>query len=875
MALTAALLVAPTFAQESGEAQNLSWVTPAEGSDWSTGLPDFNPGDNVTFGTNATNESVTLDQDVQAGALTIEGDYTLNGNGTLTADAITVAEGGTLTLGKKTITSARYVRLHITKRTASGNYADGIAVAEVALFKGGEQLSWDGATATVTNYSTHPAANLINGNLNDKWMWTAGTTFSVDLTFDAGAGKIFEFDGYNLASADQNGRNPTAWELQVSNDGSSYTTVDSRTYEDAVATAWATKSWIFEEPLGVTNPNIDFPVAESITVNGAWVIDASSAYTLPAISGTGTVVKTGTGTLSLNSGTVVEPTLHIQAGTLSLPSTSSSGHGTVYTDVPNLIVEGGATLAVPQWATNVRDAEASFTLRDNAIFSFANGNGYDNRDIAPKFLIEKDGTSPASIRGSSLGDNAKLTGGISGKGLVLFEQGGNSGYTVSGVIADGADGKLAVKVNDTNSTITFSGANTYTGGTEIMTGLTVSNADALGRGSVSIAEGGTLTVSGSTLNVYGAIKNAGTIAGAITLQEGASIDASAGAVAFDSLSIAEGVTIPVTLPADVAVGTELVKWTTGSADASAFSAELDAGLALAVEGTTLKVVEGAPTGDLTWVNGAGDWTTGLPGYAEGANVTFGANTETGAENVVVPSETPAAGAVTVSGDYTLAAENFGADSLAVTADGSLTLLGQPISARYVTFMPLSAGTISEFTLYLHGKEVNLEGMTIGGVDSAVNAVDGSFGTETALAQGTFIQIDAGEGKTISFDSYNVAAGVDVSTFPGLWYLLAGSTQTPNLQTDIKALVSMADEEAPVAGAYLWEKPRALSGSAGSTLAITDTVTIAELLVAMAPSPPRPLTSPRVRPSSPRVLVTSPSRLSKSSVPRNWCSMCPR
>ena len=141
-------------------------------------------------------------------------------------------------------------------------------------------------------------------------------------------------------------------------------------------------------------------------------------------------------------------------------------------------------------------------------------------------------------------------------------------------------------------------------------------------------------------------------------------------------------------------------------------------------------------------------------------------------------------------------------------------------------MPLSTGTISEFTLYLNGKEVDLEGMTIGGVDSAVNAVDGSFGTETALTQGTFIQIDAGEGKTISFDSYNVAAGADAAKFPGGWYLLAGSTQTPNPQTDMKALVSMADEEAPVAGAYLWETPRALSGSTGSNLAITDKVTVA-------------------------------------------------
>lgn len=1027
-------------------AQDLEWTTPAEGTDWSDGLSGFKPGDNATFGTNEANESVTLDQDILAGAVTVSGDYTLNGSGALSADTVTVAEDGTLTLGKETLTSARYVRLHITKRTASGNNADGIAVAEVALFKGGEQLSWEGATAIATSTSgTHPAANLINGNLNDKWMWTAGTTFSVDLTFDAGAGKTFEFDGYNLATADQNGRNPTVWELQVSNDGTSYTTVDTRTYEDEVATAWATKSWIFEAPLALSNPVFgdvaitvaegvtvngaltaaggivgdvtfgetgtlkltagtflmisgvvtaqeggvaldtsavmaegyvgqtvlvaqkglsftgvpegfvvnevqmtdvlsqyilaknapfpwkatltgdttwikatwtaangvtvdpaqwmvtyapsvsveltvesettlsDLPVAvgaitikgtapltlsggplhtssltveagaelhtdtaqfvvtalndatpASVTVNGTWVMNASSGYTLPAISGTGTVVKTGTGTLSLNSGTVVEPTLHIQAGTLSLPSTSGNGYGDFYTDVPNVIVEGGATLSVPQWATNVKDAEATFTLRNNAIFSFANGNSYDNRDIAPKFLIENDGTSPTSFRGSSNGDNTKLTGGISGKGLILFEQGGSNGYTVSGVIADGADGTLAVRVNDTNSTITFSGANTYTGGTEIMTSLTVSNADALGRGPVSIAEGGTLTVSGTTLNVYGAIKSAGTIAGAIALQEGASIDASAGAVTFDTLSVAEGATIPVALPADVAVGTELATWTTGPADAVAFSADLAAGLALAVDGTTLKVVEGTPSGDLTWVTGSTDWTTGLPGYTEGANVTFGPNTETGAENVVVPADTPAAGAVTVSGDYALGAENFGADSLAVTADGSLTLLSQPISARYVTFKPLMGGTISEFTLYLNGKEVDLSGMTLNSmsVTDAAQAVDGSIDSEAVFGQGegmqeTFIQIDAGEGRLISFDSYNVAAGATPTAFPLYWYVLARDTNDVTVDldhpyTDIVGLQTPPTE----AATYVWAEPRALSGSTGSNLAITDTVTVA-------------------------------------------------
>lgn len=1036
-------------------AQDLTWATPTEGSNWSAGLPDFKPGDNATFGTNAANESVTLDQDILAGAVTVAGDYTLNGNGALTANTVTISEDGTLTFGAANFASARYVRWSPTARTTTGDNTDqGVALAEFGLYWFGERVDMTGATVTATQAQSvgtgsnrHEAAYLLDGNLSTKWYWfSAPATFTnCSITFDAGEGQAFVFDAYNLAMADQNGRNPREWKLEISNDNSTWTLLDQQSFTTEEANTWTPKTWLDEAFQVGQVRNVAITVAEGVavngaltaaggivgnvtfgetgtlklaagkylmvdgevtaqeggialdtsavmvegyagqtflvaqsgltfanlpegfvvnevpltgaislyilakdapfpwkatlsgdttwlgatwtdangapvdpalwtvtyapsvsveltvdsettlsdlsgavgavtvkgaapltlsggsfntasltidagaelrtdtaqfrvlalneetpasaTVNGTWVMNASSGYTLPAISGAGTIVKTGTGTLSLGRGTVVAPTVRVEEGVFALAS------GDAYADIPNVEVVGDAIFGVDQWNNAITDAEATIFLIDGGAIRLQNGNGIDNhanRKITAVVVVDNDGTveKAARILGSSNGNSSNFAGGISGKGTLLFTEGSTNGYSIREVgVADGLDGVLKLRVADANSDgvgdkgaarITFAVDSTYTGGTEIVNLLHVAAADALGKGPVTIEATGKLVVdNGTTLNVYGSIKNAGTIEGAIALQDGASIDASAGAVAFDALSVAEGVTIPVTLSAEVAVGAELATWATGTVDAAAFSAELPAGLALAVDGTTLKVVEGAPAGDLTWKNGSADWATGLPGYAAGANVTFGANES--AENVVVPADTPAAGAVTVSGDYALGAENFDADSLAVTTDGSLTLLSQPISARYVTFMALSAGNISEFTLYLNGKEVDLEGMTIGGVDSAVNAVDGSFGTETALTQGTFIQIDAGEGKTISFDSYNVAAGADVSTFPGGWYLLAGSTQTPNLPADIKALVSMADEEAPVAGAYLWETPRALSGSTGSKLSVANTVTIAGTL----------------------------------------------
>ena len=1037
-------------------AQDLTWATPTEGSNWSAGLPDFKPGDNATFGTNAANESVTLDQDILAGAVTVAGDYTLNGNGALTANTVTISEDGTLTFGAANFASARYVRWSPTARTTTGDNTDqGVALAEFGLYWFGERVDMTGATVTATQAQSvgtgsnrHEAAYLLDGNLSTKWYWfSAPATFTnCSITFDAGEGQAFVFDAYNLAMADQNGRNPREWKLEISNDNSTWTLLDQQSFTTEEANTWTPKTWLDEAFQVGQVRNVAITVAEGVavngaltaaggivgnvtfgetgtlklaagkylmvdgevtaqeggialdtsavmvegyagqtflvaqsgltfanlpegfvvnevpltgaislyilakdapfpwkatlsgdttwlgatwtdangapvdpalwtvtyapsvsveltvdsettlsdlsgavgavtvkgaapltlsggsfntasltidagaelrtdtaqfrvlalneetpasaTVNGTWVMNASSGYTLPAISGAGTIVKTGTGTLSLGRGTVVAPTVRVEEGVFALAS------GDAYADIPNVEVVGDAIFGVDQWNNAITDAEATIFLIDGGAIRLQNGNGIDNhanRKITAVVVVDNDGTveKAARILGSSNGNSSNFAGGISGKGTLLFTEGSTNGYSIREVgVADGLDGVLKLRVADANSDgvgdkgaarITFAVDSTYTGGTEIVNLLHVAAADALGKGPVTIEATGKLVVdNGTTLNVYGAIKSAGTIEGAIALQDGASIDASAGAVAFDALSVAEGVTIPVMLPAEVAADTVLATWATGPAEAAAFSAELADGLALAVDGTTLKVVASAPVGDLMWDNGAGDWATGLPDYVAGANVTFGANEST--ENVVVPADTPVAGDVIVSGDYALGAENFGAASLVVTETGSLTLLSQPISARFVTFMALSAGNISEFTLYRDGEPVNLEGMAVSGVESAANAVDGSTETDVSFGQArAFIQIDAGEGKTISFDSYNVAAGADASKFPGGWYLLAGSTQTPTLQTDMKELMGMDGVEAPAAGAYLWEKPRALSGSTGSKLSIEGTATIAGTL----------------------------------------------
>lgn len=313
------------------------------------------------------------------------------------------------------------------------------------------------------------------------------------------------------------------------------------------------------------------------TIDGTLTYDVAFGSTaLPNFAGSGTLVKTGAGTLTLASDTEVAPMVVVRGGTLNLPSAST--WGTVYPKLPDIVAEGEGVVALPEAMGSITDAGATITLRNGGVFRFANGNSWSGRPIACAFRVENEGVAHASFQGSYNGNQATVTGSISGHGLAVFEQGQSNAHTISGVISDDTEGRGALKLKfaDDNSAITVSGDNTYTGGTEIASAVTVRNANALGKGAVTVVAGKTLTVaSGTTLNVHGALGGVGTVAGAVHLAEGASVDAS-GATAEACLTLNGTLTaagaVPVTLPAEVAHGTRLLAWT-AAPEAVAFTAD--------------------------------------------------------------------------------------------------------------------------------------------------------------------------------------------------------------------------------------------------------------------------------------------------------------
>ena len=996
---------------EYGAPIGLAWETPAEGSDWAAGFAGFAAGADVRFGANEAGEPVTLPEVVSAGWVDVLGDYALSGAGALTAESVTVEPGATLTLGTGKAVRARYLRLTITDRTTGGEHNDGVALADLALTLGGVRLPWPaGTTITASQAQTngsHHAEDILDGDLGTKWLWTTDTFSACTLTLDAGAGRSFAFDGYTLAMADQNGRNPRAWTLEMSADGADWKPLDTQDFDNETALAWTPSAWLGEtlsvsaEPsegpfvLGIPEPgrldvfgtlagqglvlgdvrfyegsvlvadgvsvptlageavgtvalrvevegetflpvlhaaqagiafvapegyevrHVDgtywlvpaltepfsatvsgeatwmeagwadtagvpvdaaqwpyLPIAErvvevtagaegatlrtdptvtqvgaftvkpsehtltlagdatlapqALTVEGALAAspdtltlpsggeiagtltyDVSGSVALPALSGSGTLVKTGSGTLTLNDGTAVSPTIEVRGGTLALPSISE--WGTVYGSIPNLIAAGEGRVYVSGWAGSITDTDATILLRDGGCLEFINGNAAfppNWRPIAAPIVIENDGSAPASIRGSAYGGGTHLTGGISGHGTLVFEMGDSSSYDIRCAITE-EGGTLKVRYADTNSTIYNLQAASYSGGTEVASRVDVRDPEVFGTGPVSIEAGGSLIIDTSAnaenvLNVHAAYGNAGAVSGTVNLCEGASL--TVGTAVFDKVTVAEGVVVPVAGLPEVPYDVQVVAWSEGPDSAERFEVEgvpEDCTLVVEADGLWVRAREVA---DVEWAtpDAGGAWAEGLPGFRPVDNAIFGANSSAQVP-VAIAGDTTAA-AVTVAGDYAFTGTGtLTADTL--TVEGSLTLpLGTPQSVRYVRLVPTARTTtgnntndgvaLAEFQLLLDGVPVDWpEGTAITATKAqntqnkhyAEDILDGDLTTKWYWtdAGATFndctLTIDVGEGNTVSFNGYRLAMADQNGRNPRTWAVEVsadGSLWTP-------------------------------------------------------------------------------------------------
>lgn len=237
-------------------------------------------------------------------------------------------------------------------------------------------------------------------------------------------------------------------------------------------------------------------IAEGKTVT--YAIDTNGEQKVPALTGAGVFAKAGAGQLTMDKDSACDASITVNAGTLLFREYA-------YDKTYNIVVKDGAKIQVGTWAGSLTSTSNTLKLEGGAMLQLNNGNSATGAIIDGTIVIDSTAEKPAVIKGNNNGNNGNIAATIKGNGVLEIQDADDNFFKISGVIADGdAEGDvLAVKVV-TDRGVTFTGANTYTGGTVVAAGATlkVQKMSALGAANteVNIAKGGKVTVT-STGNV--------------------------------------------------------------------------------------------------------------------------------------------------------------------------------------------------------------------------------------------------------------------------------------------------------------------------------------------------------------------------------------
>jgi fibronectin-binding autotransporter adhesin len=669
----------------------------------------------LTINSVSLNESLTFDMDAASGMSLTSGTITL---GAATTQTFTNGTGDTATLSGIIAGSGAFTKTGsgALSLSATNTYSGATTVSAGTLtVSGGDAISTNSSVAVAGGATFALSSNETIGNLSGAGAITLGsntltTRLTADTTFSGG---ISGTGGLNVL---QTGAATFALTLTGTNTYTGASTLQNFGWLKLDGDA----SYSNSSELRV-NGNSRLTLLSDQTVGsisssastasldlGSFTLSAGGVNTSTtvsgAVSGTGNLVKQGSGTLTLAGTNTYSGTTTVSAGTLSVASDSNLGGNTVTlaagstleitgaTNIDNAIaLSGDATVSNSADATlsGVISGANTLTKAGASALTLSGTNTYAGTTASAGTLsVASDASLGSGAVNLATGSTLAITGATNiDNGIVL-----NGNATVS----NSANATLSGVISGANtltkagaSTLTLSGTNTYAG-TSVSAGtLSVASDVNLGSGTVTLASGSTLDVTGATI-----IDNAIALAGNATVSNSA--NATLSGVISGGFNLAKSGASALTLSgSNTYSGTTMLSAGTLSI---AGDSNLGSGAVSLAAGTTLAITGSATIDNNLMLAGAA--TVQAASAVTWSGVISGGNTlaKTGAGTLTLSASNTATGTTTVSaGTLSVTGSTAGATAVAsgATLGGSGTLGGTVTVQNGGTLSPgVSPGTLT-------------------------------------------------------------------------------------------------------------------------------------------------------------------------------------
>jgi fibronectin-binding autotransporter adhesin len=636
--LAAGVIALATFtANRSAHATDITW-TSSSGNAWLTaGNWDSNTvpgsGDTAIFATTAGDSIIGINMN---GATNngsnnqIVGAISLTGGEDKTIRNSSTTVNGTLTLAGNTVNGVSDVILR-NSSTFSLTLADGTSkTMAVALGDTTNNIVLIESSGGIT------ISSVISGTGKNLTLQGGGSGI---LTFSGGSANTYDgtttINTGELDLSKTAGVNAIAGNLTIG-DGSGTDTVKILADNQIADTSDVTVNSSGILNLNGKSETIDALISSSTTASvtlgaGTLTVGAdneSSATFAGVISGTGSLSKSGTGTQTLSGANTYSGGTTLNAGTLQLGSSSTGnvtngpvGTGTLTlnggtlssnvgdfitvrsianavtfggdvtfgtnTNFGALTLSGAGTLTGTRTLTfvadvtysgNIGESGGSFGIIKNGsgTLKLSGVNSYSGGTTVNQGLLWLNSSSAlASTSGSltvnggivDLAGNNTSVGNLTGSGGTIWNNlgpsnavtltigtGNNGGGNYQGVIANnnGASSGTVALTKTGNGTITLSGANTYTGATTVNGGTLLINGSTAAGSAVTVNNTGTLGGTGTVSGMVD-VKSGGTLSpgtspgtlhtGALTLENGSTFVVDLTAASGNDLVVAPSVTL--------------------------------------------------------------------------------------------------------------------------------------------------------------------------------------------------------------------------------------------------------------------------------------------------------------------------------------------